>query len=452
MIAALCAAAAGAVHVVVAYSHGLSTLLGAGLAVTAALQLAGAGLLGWRPRPVVWVAMLAVDAGAAVVAVVAHTTGLPVPGLRSPSAFDASLTVVLCLETAVVVMAAVVLAERAGRWLLPAVAAVVLLAAVPAAVGAHDHADPAGAGHDHGVAAGGPGHQAAHGGPGRDAASGGSGRDAAAGGPGHRTAAGTPDHDARDAARLRFAAFTAGLTGRQTQEILDDHGRWLTDHLLRAGRAGLTREAAAAFSDRALRRYLTAADGNGGHGHAGPAPWQPVGDLATRDRLAGQLRSAREAALQLPTAARARAAGYVMVVPYLPGIGAHYLHTGRLLDGVFDPARPEMLLYSGNGDDARVVGVSYLAVGDERHPPEGFAGPNDLFHFHPDLCMVAGMAIPAPDRASCESVGGVVGAGPAGRALWMNHAWVVPGWESPWGLFSGENPELTLAVGRPAAR
>lgn len=63
--------------------------------------------------------------------------------------------------------------------------------------------------------------------------------------------------------------------------------------------------------------------------------------------------------------------------------------------------------------------------------------------------MVAAMAIPAPDRASCESVGGKFGAGLTGGALWMNHAWVVPGWESPWGLFSAENPDLTLAVGRP---
>jgi hypothetical protein len=25
---------------------------------------------------------------------------------------------------------------------------------------------------------------------------------------------------------------------------------------------------------------------------------------------------------------------------------------------------------------------------------------------------------------------------------WMMHAWVVPGWESGWGIFSSEHPEL----------
>ena len=30
--------------------------------------------------------------------------------------------------------------------------------------------------------------------------------------------------------------------------------------------------------------------------------------------------------------------------------------------------------------------------------------------------------------------------------MWMGHLWQVPGWESPWGLFSGENPVINLAT------
>jgi hypothetical protein len=30
---------------------------------------------------------------------------------------------------------------------------------------------------------------------------------------------------------------------------------------------------------------------------------------------------------------------------------------------------------------------------------------------------------------------------------WMVHAWVVPGWESPRGVFSHENPDLRCADG-----
>jgi len=29
--------------------------------------------------------------------------------------------------------------------------------------------------------------------------------------------------------------------------------------------------------------------------------------------------------------------------------------------------------------------------------------------------------------------------------MWMGHLWQIEGWESPWGLFSGENPLLNLA-------
>jgi hypothetical protein len=35
-----------------------------------------------------------------------------------------------------------------------------------------------------------------------------------------------------------------------------------------------------------------------------------------------------------------------------------------------------------------------------------------------------------------------------GKDAWMVHAWVVPGWESAWGLFSGEHPELGVTVAR----
>jgi hypothetical protein len=28
----------------------------------------------------------------------------------------------------------------------------------------------------------------------------------------------------------------------------------------------------------------------------------------------------------------------------------------------------------------------------------------------------------------------------------MNHVWAVPGWESAWGMFSGEHPELGATV------
>jgi hypothetical protein len=33
------------------------------------------------------------------------------------------------------------------------------------------------------------------------------------------------------------------------------------------------------------------------------------------------------------------------------------------------------------------------------------------------------------------------------RTIWMVHAWVVPGWESPSGVFSHDNNDLVCADG-----
>ena len=150
---------------------------------------------------------------------------------------------------------------------------------------------------------------------------------------------------------------------------------------------------------------------------------------------------------QYPTAADAMAGGYMQVTPYVPGIGAHYLNVGRLLDGQFKPAEPEMLLYNGNDPTSKLVGLSYAVLGAD--PPDGFTGPNDMWHVHPSLCILGGLVV-GPDQTPqelCDSIGAEKG-GPFGNRnkMWMAHLWQVPGWESPWGLFSGENPVINLAT------
>ena len=83
--------------------------------------------------------------------------------------------------------------------------------------------------------------------------------------------------------------------------------------------------------------------------------------------------------------------------------------------------------------------------------PEGFAGPNDHWHRHTNTCVrfgPAGIEVPfAADsdvtRAMCDAEGGNF----MERTTWMVHAWVVPGWESPRGVFSHDNPNLHCADG-----
>jgi hypothetical protein len=177
-----------------------------------------------------------------------------------------------------------------------------------------------------------------------------------------------------------------------------------------------------------------------GHGHSGVSPWQYIEDRATRDLLGQQLAVARETAMRYPTAADAEAAGYRQSTPYVPRIGSHWLKASALANG-FDPAEPEMLLYDGIGLDARIVGLSYLGLTDPETPPEGFAGPNDPWHQHIGLCLRGSRVIGDVDTTEeqCRERGGRKS---ALDDLWMAHAWVVPGWESPWGVFSAEQPDL----------
>lgn len=179
---------------------------------------------------------------------------------------------------------------------------------------------------------------------------------------------------------------------------------------------------------------------NSGHGHRGPSPWIAIDDPETRAELAAQIEEARAVVDRYPTVADAVADGYRLVTPYAACVGAHYISNDRV-DGRFDTTAPEMLLYDGEGDSSAIVGLSYAVVGDE--PPDGFAGPNDLWHSHLRFCFDDETEViigdDRIDEVSCEEAGGhLVGTG----RLWMNHVWVVPGWESSWGLFSAEHPDL----------
>ncbi|WP_208027050.1 hypothetical protein [Rhabdothermincola sediminis] len=188
-------------------------------------------------------------------------------------------------------------------------------------------------------------------------------------------------------------------------------------------------------------------DNHGMGGHLGPQPWIAMTDQAQCDQLKAELEIARQTALRYPTAADAMAAGWVKVTPYLPGIAAHYMNF-RYVDDRFEIDKPEMILYDGDGPDASVVGLSYYILHDsEVEPTQGFTGPNDHFHRHVGLCVgargVIGDSTTTPEE--CAAMGGRKADGTAG---WMNHVWIVPGCESPWGMFSGATPLLDRTMGQ----
>lgn len=268
------------------------------------------------------------------------------------------------------------------------------------------------------------------------------------------------------------AAPATGVTTTTMADPLQGRGSPLVDKLvskmnsssevdagiLVADLAGATDEEYQAFlyqlrkSGAGSHAHAATGDDTGGHGgHIGPNPWVAMTDAGQCDQLRKELDQARATALSMPTAADAQAAGYTQVTPYVPGIGAHWMKFSYV-DGRFEVDKPEMVLYDGNGLDASVVGLSYYIVqpGDYE-PTQGFTGDNDHYHRHIGLCQKGAMVIgdSTTTEEECAALGGKKA---TNRGGWMSHAWVVPGCESPWGMFSGATPVLDWDISKTSGQ
>lgn len=225
----------------------------------------------------------------------------------------------------------------------------------------------------------------------------------------------------------------AGLPEAEREERIDAYVAWAVENTI-----ALLDEAQSHTGGTS--DHGDGADG-GMHTH-GAVEWQPVTDPGDLVALQDQLGVSGEVIERFPTVADAEVGGYSQISPYVPGIGAHWINGD--FDEAFDPGRPEMLLYNGTDPSSEIVGLSYAATGPA--PPEGFVGPNDQWHSHPGLCLLGGLVVGidgTPDEL-CASIGGDIAAGLGD--LWMMHLWQVPGWESSWGLFSAENPQINVAT------
>ncbi len=180
-------------------------------------------------------------------------------------------------------------------------------------------------------------------------------------------------------------------------------------------------------------------------------PDKPL-DPATRAVVAAQLVSARQAALRYPTVADATRAGFILAGGFAPLTGAHYVDLGHAV-GPFDPSHPGAYIYDGTHPTSKIIGLMYL--GADVNPPAGFAGPNDHWHRHANTCVIfggGGIKVPFPadsdvTKTECDNAKGTF----MRRTTWMVHAWVVPGWDSPAGVFAHDNKDVVCANGTTKA-
>lgn len=181
------------------------------------------------------------------------------------------------------------------------------------------------------------------------------------------------------------------------------------------------------------------------------APDKPL-DASTRATLQMQLVEARTVAMRYPTVQDAVNAGYILAGGFAPGSGAHYVSVSRSgfnSTSGLDIEHPGSLIYAGVRPDSKIIGLMYLGGGATA--PAGFAGPNDHWHRHSNVCIAFSggeIKVPFPadsdvTRAQCTEAGGNL----MPITTWMVHAWVVPSWESPLGVFSHDNPNLRCGDG-----
>ena len=201
----------------------------------------------------------------------------------------------------------------------------------------------------------------------------------------------------------------------------------------------------------------TMADGMSMSGSSDPSatvdPDRPSNDAfdgATRETLSRQLVQARAVAMRYPTVADALAAGYELTTPYAPGTGAHF---GKDADTQppgkpLDVGKPQSLLYDGTDPGSKVVGMMYVQLGGKA-APDGFAGPLDRWNPFPGQCLKQGSTDPvfptkdSVTRAECSKAHGTF----IDVTAWIQHVWVVPGWEAPGGVFAPYNDDIVCKGG-----
>jgi nitrous oxide reductase accessory protein NosL len=176
----------------------------------------------------------------------------------------------------------------------------------------------------------------------------------------------------------------------------------------------------------------------------------------TYDKLPAKTKAEVDAVItwakKYKTGADAKKDGWIKATKSLYGIGSHWLKggvTGFATGGAtFDITTPNVLLFDGEGDDAKLAGVSWI-LGTPTNP-EGFTGPDDSWHRHSSVCFLMkeflviseGEAEGSPinlSAASCKDQGGTMF--PISN-LTMMHLWIGDGYITTGPIFAHDHPLL----------
>src|SRR5262249_14166826 len=113
---------------------------------------------------------------------------------------------------------------------------------------------------------------------------------------------------------------------------------------------------------------------------------------------------------------------------------------------------PFAIIYDGTEPTSRVAGFMYLSL--SKTEPKGFAGPNDVWHYHEQLCLDyrPNGEIDVPfglDHQATEAQCTAAGARIIKISPWMVHVWAAPGWDDDpeVGTFGEVHTDLTCADG-----
>ena len=207
---------------------------------------------------------------------------------------------------------------------------------------------------------------------------------------------------------------------------------------------------AAAIPGLATTRFVDDASTVAGAGHVHGSATLAINDAqltwTQRAELGDEVARAREIALAYPTLSSALDAGWVLAGVPARGAGQLVVDARRDFRTIaFDVDDPQGLIYASSDLDSPVVGVQYAQWQSSVADVSGFTGQQNLWHLHRGTCVVAdesgeyALPLDEPTTGSgCQNVDGRRD----DTVSYMIRAWVVPGWENPYGTFVHDHPSL----------